>query len=273
MFKNKPTRIALLAILASLLSYSIAQACSPVMPTILVKCSNLEVSIVANTPRVEGDSYDDAQKRWANDTINNLYAVVQNCAEDLTPVLDSFEQEIVKWLDYKNNKRGAFLDGDLILEPYSANRNSELQKKKNDLSSCSYEEFNSVGNWLIIFETSRPYCYTFWHTPGMCPSIILSLGHFLFYLVTSFSLTALPYLIALLVAGAIIIYAWWKFLNNRPALKLWRVVVLTIVVLVAELFMIVMPVWLFIQIIGWISLFGILVLWYKYFQNTKYVAK
>jgi len=272
MLKNKPARIALIATLASLLSYSIVQACSPVEPTILVKCSNLEVSLIADSSPIAGESYDDIQKRWADNITKKLQAVVPDCAEDLSPVLDSFEQEIIKWLDYKN-KRNAFLDGDLILEPYSTNRDFELQYKKNSLLSCSYEDYKHIGNWLIIFETSRVYCHTsVMNSLGACPTIIFSLGHFLFYLVTNFSLTASPYLASLFLAGTIIFYIWWILLKNRPVLKLWKIIALSMVILAVELFLIVMPFWLPGQIIGWVLFFYILVLWYKHLKNKKLVS-
>lgn len=272
MLKNKNVRIILIAILAALLSDGIVYACSPVEPRILIRCSNMEVSIGPDTGRMEGESYDDMQERWVKETMNHLLAIVPECEEDLVPILDSFDQEITVWLDYES-KRGAFLDGDLILEPYSFEKEAELSREKDALLSCSYAEHKHIEEWLIVFETSRPYCYTFWYVAGMCPSIILSLGHFLFYLVTNFSFVALPYLAGLLIAGATIIYAWWKFLKNRQVMKLWGIVTLSIMVLIAELFMIVMPVWLFIQVIGWISFFGILVLWYKYFQSAKYASR
>jgi hypothetical protein len=157
----------------------------------------------------------------------------------------------------------------LILEPYSSDKDAELSREKSNLLSCGYAEYEHVENWLIIFETGRPYCYDFWYAPGMCPSINLSLVHFLFYLVTNLSLSGLPYLAGLLIAGTTIIYVWWKLLRNRPVVKLWIGITLSFAVLIAELFMIVMPVWLFVQIVGWIALFGLLVVWYKYFKESE----
>ena len=268
--KNQRTHVVLIAILASLLSYSIAVACSPVTPRILVKCSNLEVSIEGGSQPVTGDTYESILKKRVNATINNLWAVVPECEEDLIPVLPTFEQEIIKWLDYRNNKRGV-LDGDLVLEPYSTRRDAELQQKKNNLLSCSYEEYQHFGEWLIVFETSRPYCYDFWYAPGACPSIILSLGHFLFYLVANFNLNALPYLLGLLSAGAALFYLVWRVLKNRPNLQAWKISVLSVVILAVELFLLVMPFWVIGQIVGWILVFYIAILWYKRLKNKEYV--
>lgn len=235
-------------------------------------CSNMEVSIEAGTQSVAGDTYESILKRRLEATINNLLAVVPDCDEDLTSVLPTFEQEIGKWLDYRNNKRGAFLDGDLVFEPYSTDRDSELRQKKNSLLSCSYEEYKHIGDWLIIFETSRPYCYDFWYAPGACPSVILSLGHFLFYLVANFNLNALPYLLGLLSAGAAIFHLVWRVLKNRPVLQAWKISVLSLVILAVELFLLVMPFWVIGQIVGWILVFYIAILWYKRLKNKNYVS-
>jgi len=248
MLKNKSVRITIITILASILSYSIVQACSFPEPQIIIKCSNLEASI-------------EADNQSPNDTFKNLQAIVPKCAEDLTPVLDSFKQEITKWLDHKNKR--FLLDRDLILEPYSVERDSELQKNENNLLSCRYEESKHVGNWLIIFETSRTYCL-FWHAPGEpCPNIFFSLTRFLFYLATTLNLTTLPYQLGSLLTGAAIIYIWRALLKNRPAMKRSKIVALSIVIFALELFLTIMPFWVLGQTIGLILFFYVLVLWYK----------
>ena len=271
MLKNKYAYVIFIAFLVALLSFSIVYACSPVEPIILIRCSNMEVSISPNSGRMDGETYEDMQERWVKETINNLLAIAPDCEEDLTPVLESFKEDITVWLNYKN-KREAFLDGDLILEPYSADQEVELNKAKSDFFSCDYAEHKQVGNWLIIFETSRPYCHTFWFAAGMCPSIIFSLGHFFFYLISSFKLATIPYLIGLLIVGLSITYVWWAFLKNRPKLSRLKIFSLSFVVFIAEFFLIVMPFWLWGQIIGWISFIGILVLWYKYLKNGEYIS-
>lgn len=268
--KIKSTRATLIAILASILSYGIAQACSPVDPTIIVKCSNLEVSIGADIPPEAGDTYEDIQNRRTTYALKNLQTIVLDCEEDLRPVLASFEQEIIKFLDYRN-RNGTFIDGDLILEPYSIEKDLELQIDKNRLLSCGYNDSKHVGNWLIIFETSRTYCYDYWPTGGgWCPSTTISLEHFLLYLVTNFNLTTAPYLAGLLLVIVASIYFMWKLLKNRPVMKLWKIIALTIVILASELFLIVLPFWLIGQIIGWSSLFYILVLWYNQLKHKKF---
>ena len=271
MLKNKYTYIPSIVLSAAFLTFSIAYACSPVEPTILIRCSNMEVSIGPNSGRLDGETYEGMQKRWVKETIDNLLAIAPDCEEDLTPVLESFQQDVTIWLDYEN-KRGAFLDGDLILEPYSVEKEGELSTEKSNLFSCSYREYKHIGNWLIIFETSRPYCHTYWFAAGMCPSVIFSLGHFFFYLTANFSLATLPHFIGLLIAGSTTTYAWWIFLKNRPKLSRLKIISLSIVVLIVELFLIVMPFWLWGQIIGWVLFIGVLVLWYKYLKNGEYVS-
>jgi hypothetical protein len=149
MLNIKVTRSITLAILAGILSYSIVQACSLPAPIIYVKCSNFETSIIDySLSPLAGETYEDFERRWAHDIFENLHAVTPNCAEDLSPVLATFEQEIVKWL---NLKKSGLLGNSLILEPYSAERASELQKNKSRLLSCRYAEYQQVGTWLIVF--------------------------------------------------------------------------------------------------------------------------
>lgn len=271
MQKNKYAYAPLIVLLATFLTFSAVYACSPVEPIILIRCSNMEVPIGPNSGRMDGETYEGMQERWVKDTINNLLAIAPDCEEDLTPVLESFQQEVAIWLDYEN-KRGAFLDGDLILEPYSMEKEGELSIEKSNLFSCSYAEYKRIGDWLIIFETSRPYCHTYWFGGGMCPSIIFSLGHFFFYLATDFSLATLPHLIGLLIAGSTTTYIWWIFLKNCPKLTRLKTISLSVIVFIIELFLIVMPFWLWGQIIGWISFIGVLVLWYKYLKNVEFIS-
>ena len=268
MMKNKAVQVAIITILASLLSYSIAQACTIIAPTIRVKCSNLETSILAQSGGGISETPEAFQKRVTDETIKNLHAVISNCKEDLTPALDAFEDEIIQWLEFKN--RRILLDRDLILEPYSIERESEIQDTKNNLFACRYEESKHIGNWLIVSELGRSYCHTFWYgAGGMCPTVVLSSGHLLFYLVTNFSLASLPYLAGLLFAGGIVISVWWRLLKNQPVMKLWKIIALSLVILGIELFLLFMPFWVIGQIIGWILLFFISVLWYKRLKTQK----
>jgi hypothetical protein len=270
--KNKVAQIILITILASILSYSIAQACSLIAPTIFVKCSNLKTSILAHESRAIGETFEDFQKRVIDQTLKNLHAVTPQCKEDLTPALDMFEQEIVKWIEFNN--RRILLDRDLILEPYSIARESAIQKNKDDLLSCRYEESKHIGSWLIVFEKGRSYCYTYWYDRGgMCPIVILSLGHFLFYLITNPSLVSLPYLAGLFLMGGVIIYVWWRLLKNQPIIKLNKIVALSAIILVIEFFLIVMPFWVLGQIIGWILLFFLAILWYKRWKAKESASR
>jgi hypothetical protein len=265
-------RIVLIVVLASLLSHSIVQACEPIEPTILVKCSNLETAILANQQVEAGDTREDIKRRQANNTVDNLLAIIPNCAEDLVPVVDIFEQEIIKWLDHEN-KRGAFLDRNLVLEPYATDRYSQLQKNKNSLLSCSYEEFRHHDDWLISFETNRPYCGLFGITPGACPNVILSSGQFLVYLVTNININTIPYMIGLLLTGAAMVGVWLILLENQIVMHWRNIFILSIALLPIGLLLIMPPVWIVAQIGGWILIFYILALWYKLWEATHVVSR
>lgn len=245
----------------SLFSYSIVNACSILEPTIIVKCGDVETSIRAFEAHLDGETPEDYQKRVEAKTIENLQAASKNCKEDLSPAFETFKKEIIAWL--RKDKR-ILLDRDLILEPYSIERDNEIQENKNNLFSCRYEESQHVGDWLIVFKTGRPYCLTYWYSPGgMCPVIVLSLGSFLLYLITHLSLTTLPYLAGWLMASGAIIYVWWMLLNNRPVIKWWLSFVLSLVIFVVALFLIIPPFWVLGQVLGWVLVFGLMVLWHK----------
>ncbi len=259
--KSKLPKIILAIILVSLFSYRIVYACLIIEPTIVVKCSNLQTSIRASESHLEGETPEDYQKRVEAKTIENFRAVSQTCKDDLSPVFETFEKEIAAWL--QKDKR-VLLDGDLVLEPYSIDRENQIQKNKNSLLLCKYEESKHIGNWLIVFKTGRPYCLPFWYAGhgGMCPIIVISILGFLFYLVINLNLTTLPYLAGLILVSGVIAYMWLALLKNRPAMKWWKILVLTLITFVAALFLIIPPFWVFGQVIGWILIYGILALWY-----------
>jgi hypothetical protein len=263
-------RIVSIVVLATLLSHSIVQACEPIEPTILVKCSNLETAILANQQVEAGDTREDIRRRWVNNTVDHLLAIIPDCAEDMVPVVEVFEQEIIKWLDNKN-KRGAFLDRNLILEPYSPERYSQLQKNKNSLLSCSYEEFRRHADWLIVFETNRTYCGLFGVIPGTCPNVILSTGQFLAYLVTNIKLNTIPYIIGSLLTGVAIVGVWLILLENQMAMHWRNIFILSVVILPIGLLLIMLPVWIVAQIGGWVLISYILALWYKLLRSKSFM--
>jgi hypothetical protein len=265
---NKIAAVILITVLANVLSYSIVQANSIIAPMILVKCSNLEISILAHTSRPASEVFEEYQQRMVLETIKNLHAVVPDCEEDLTPVLDSFEQEIIQWINLEN--RRPLLDRNLILEPYSTDRALEIQRYKNNLLSCRYEESEHIDNWLIVFETARPYCHVVPYSPRY--PIVPSLGQFFFYLVSNLSVTSLPYLAGILCAGGTVVYISWASLKNRPQFKLWKILLLSSVMLPIAFFFIILPFWVSGQMLGWILFFFLLVLWYKQLRSRRLVS-
>jgi len=258
---NKFPKLVLAIIFVSLFSYSIVYACSTPPPIIVVKCGGLETTIIAFEPYLTNDTEEDHQKRVEAKTIENLHTVSQNCKEDLSPVLETFKNEIILWL--RKDKR-MFLDRDLILEPYSVERDNEIQKNEQNLFSCEYEEVQHVGNWLVVFKTGRPYCYEDWNVPGgMCPGIAMSLRGFILYLVTNISFTTLPYLAGWLIVSTAIIYAWLIVLKNQTAMNWQKLLVVSLVILVVMLFLMSSPSWILGQVIGWVLACGLVALWYK----------
>jgi|GEM_PF-5342589 hypothetical protein len=266
--KIKFFQIVLATILISFLSYNIVHACSILPPTIIVKCSNFETSISTYISRSENETSEEYQKRVVAVTIENLYAVSPNCEEDLSPVLEAFEKEISIWLNQKNKR--ILLDWNLMLELYSTERDDEIQKNSKNLFSCDYEESQRVGNWLIINQTGRSYCFTFTTFSGSCPSVFISLSSFLFYLIMNLSFTTMPYFMGLLIIISLVVYLWWMILRKYSTLAFWKLIIISIVILFAEIFLVFPLFGFFGQIIGWFLFFGLIVLWYiqiKYKTN------
>jgi len=104
---SRSARIALSAWVVSLLSYSLAQACTPAPPAIQVKCSNTEVPILAP---------EDAYKKLSD--------IAALCNENLAPVISTFEQRIAESFRIS---RLLLLRRELILEPYSPAREAQIQ--------------------------------------------------------------------------------------------------------------------------------------------------
>ncbi len=256
---NWSARITI-AILVSLLSYEVAQACSPAEPMIWVKCSNTQVPILSNRQPRSGEAITETRNLWLEDTYKNLSKVVAICNENLRPVINVAREKIQSWV---NNRKRTFLDGDLIFEPYSSMREMQLQKGKNDLLSCSYEEFERIDNWLVITKTSRAYCQDFWYSPGACPDIIFSLSLFLIFLAINPNLTTLPYLILFIVMIALLGKAWLLFLKGRSPISRRRLAIESLILFPLTLHLIFIPTWFVGQLGGWIMGTYLLARWMR----------
>lgn len=139
------------------------------------------------------------------------------CVENLDDVKPIFDQEVKIWI---STRKGAFLGGNLIFEPYSISRESELVKSKDAYGNCHYEDFKKVGNWFVVTGTSRDYCYLTGGGGGMCPSATISQIKFFGFLLSNPNSNTLPYLLGYLIALSLAI-GFVIYLFKRKELKLF----------------------------------------------------
>lgn len=233
--RNRIVRVVSLVCGLSLLGYEVALACSPVPPLVQVECSNAANQIFVRSDNVH----------------QKLTDIATVCNEDMTPAMDEFEQSIAEWINPKD--RRLFLDGNLIFTPYSVAKEADMQKGRNDLLSCHYEDYKHVGGWLIIMETGRPYCGTLWYTAGSCPAVIFSLSSFLIYLVINPSLTDMPYLIGFAVLVVLVIGCWLYYFRRRSLPNRRRIAIESLGLVPLVLILVLFPLWLPLQIVGWFA--------------------
>jgi len=139
------------------------------------------------------------------------------CVEDLKDITPIFDQEVQNWM---STKKEYFLGGNLVFEPYSADRESELIESKNAFGNCHYEDFKKVSNWFVVTETSRDYCHLTGGGGGMCPQATKSHFQFFEFLLTNPNANTLPYLLGYLIAIGITI-GFIGYLFKRKELKLF----------------------------------------------------
>lgn len=139
------------------------------------------------------------------------------CVENLKDIEPTFAKEVQNWM---TTKKGNFLGGNLIFEPYSTDRESELIESKNAYGNCHYEDFEKVGNWLVVTQTSRDYCYLTGGGGGMCPYAIKSHLQFIGFLLTHPNSDTIPYLFGYLIAVVIAI-GFIAYFFKRKELKLF----------------------------------------------------
>ena len=177
-------------------------ACSPAPQTVIIKCDIEDSLLQQNTTCLNDDCSVNVSKNQYGELYLNLqdsrdriyinerygikfygfygqedassYSQILQyldsiCVENLDDIKPTFAQEVQNWM---STKKGYFLGGNLIFEPYSTSRESELVESKNAYGNCHYEDSKRVGDWFIVTGTSRDYCYLTGGGGGMCPSAI-----------------------------------------------------------------------------------------------------
>ena len=153
------------------------------------------------------------------------------CVEDLTGLQQVFSQEIQGWV---NSRKEYFLDGNLAFEPYSLNRESDLEKSKNDFGRCHYYDFKRAGGWLIVTRKTRDYCSLSGGIGGMCPSVTMSYTKYFGFLISHPNTKTLPHLAGFLIIIAVIM-VFFAYLFKRkeiiPFFKPQKFIILFTIVL------------------------------------------
>jgi hypothetical protein len=147
------------------------------------------------------------------------------------------------------------LGGNLIFEPYSSDRESELIKSKNSYGNCYYEDYKKVGNWLVVTENSRDYCYLTGGIGTCGGRATISHVKFFGFLLTNPNINTLPYLLIYLIVVGISI-GFIVYLSKRKELKLFFKpnkfnIIFTLVLGVPTFFLFMLFIGIE-QIIGWI---------------------
>jgi hypothetical protein len=247
--KNKAITL-LTTLLTTLLAYSVASACTPRHFMVLVKCdpqAQYGIPIAVNPGRIETD-----ESLQQDEIAQQLAALDGQCATDetLTKIAATYYS---KW--HSTPKR-FFLDGSLMFEAYSESRFQQLQANNRNLLSCDYEEFERVGDWLVVTETTRPYCLLGpWpNEGGSCPSIVFSQSRFVSYLLSNLNLLHLLYFLAYVVVSGAMVGFWMYVLPQQSARGLTINAVIAILLIPITLCSFVFPIVPFADVIGWIVL-------------------
>ena len=239
----------LLFVFAPSLSNSV-YACSPAPQTVVIKCDIKDSLLQQNTTCLNDDCSVNVSKNQYGKLflnlqdsrdrmyINEMYGIqfygfyqkedMPNyqqllsyldavCVENLNDIKPTFIQEVQNWM---STKKGYFLGGNLIFEPYSSDRESELIENKNAYGKCNYEDFKKVGNWFVVTGTSRDYCYLTGGGGGMCPSATISYAKFLGFLLSNPNSSTFQYLAGYLITFGIFI-GFLAYLFKRKELKLF----------------------------------------------------
>ena len=221
-------------------------ACTPATPTVIIKCDIEDSLFQQNTTCL----IDDCSVNISKNQYGILYLNIQDsiiyinerygiqfhgfyrqedtsiyseylpyldsvCVENLNDIKPTFVQEVQKWM---STKKGYFLGGNLIFEPYSTDRESELIESKNAYGNCHYEDFEKVGNWLVVTETCRDYCHLVGGGGGNCPHATKSHLLFIGFLLTHPNVNTIPYLFGYLIVLGVAI-GFIVYLFKRKELK------------------------------------------------------
>ena len=115
------------------------------------------------------------------------------CIEDMQQIRSDLLHAIDSWA--RDNQNLPYTgNGDLVLEPYTPEKEQSLSQAKVHYTTCRYQEFVRLDSWLLSSDAIREYCTMGYRFGAPCPLLNLSLLSFFLFLVGHIQFSTLPYL-------------------------------------------------------------------------------
>lgn len=237
------------ALFLAFLVDQVALACSPVTPRILLRCveDSPFITIIDSASSNSPEALHLAAEANLTAALATLEEVSDLCDVDTSAIRHYLEDSYQQWL--KSDKTyGLAWHADY--EPFSARRLEELQARKDDLLSCSYHEFEQVGNWLRLRSGSRSYCQL--EHQGYCHPNVLSWGRLALFVFQHPGIVPLPLMVAFGLGLALpLMICTWLLKRSASAHRLLMEIVLVLPLSWFLLFGPIATTSLF-QIVGWL---------------------
>jgi hypothetical protein len=226
---NRIATCAGLGLALALVLHEVAQACNPYPSIIEIRCNGQVISF----------------PDWSlEERQPGLIEAAVVCGEETALVASELDDLMTAW----SRSRRSYLDGNMIIEPYSPQAEMAIQSRQRDLLSCRLDTFTRLGNWLIVTETHRPYCDTN-QLITLCPTVVFSISGFASYLLANPSPMGGAYLFVLLVVCAVMVASFYQFAKKRRTSMGW-LTIQTLVLLPVVLFLNFIQVFMIGQIAG-----------------------
>jgi hypothetical protein len=124
------------------------------------------------------------------------------CVEDFTSILAPLLHAIDRWTRTDQHQPG---NGDFILQPYTETKEQALHQDSSAYRACQYPAYTRLGDWLVSKQITRPYCVESRRPNVPCPTIELSIGAFLLFLLYHADRSTILY-VAIMVFGSALLF-------------------------------------------------------------------
>ncbi len=136
----------------------------------------------------EFDSFYKTPEEFREEIFNTVQLI---CVDNLLDIHAIFPSKIIEWLG--DNGGPDITDGDLVFEKYSTKKSVELAENKKNLAKCQYEEYDSIGGWLVYKGVTRDYCEDRMDKGSICSSLVINQSKFNDYLNNLYNTGAISY--------------------------------------------------------------------------------